>query len=169
MNNSILHFLSPVFIGIGATLTFDLWAFFLRSAFKITPSNFCLLGRWILYMPEGIFRHSTILSTPHKNGECTVGWISHYMTGIAFAVGFITIVGGDWLQHSTLLDALLFGIITVLAPFFIMQPAFGFGVAASRTANTAQTRVRSLMNHVVFGFGLYLFGLLMNWLMKVIA
>jgi hypothetical protein len=169
MNNSVLYFLSLVFIGIGATLTFDLWASFLKTAFKITPSNFCLLGRWILYMPEGTFRHATIVSTPQKNGECTVGWISHYMTGIVFAVVFIAFVGGEWLQHPTLMEALLFGIVTVLAPFFIMHPAFGFGVVASRTSNTAQTRVRSLMNHVVFGFGLYLFGWLVNWLMKLLA
>jgi hypothetical protein len=120
-------------------------------------------------MPEGIFRHATIVSTPQKHGECAVGWISHYLTGIAFAVGFIAFVGSDWLQYPTLLEALFFGIVTVLAPFFIMHPSFGFGVAASRISNTAQTRVRSLMNHVVFGFGLYLFGLLVNWLIQVLA
>ncbi len=169
MNDPILQFLSPVFIGIGATLTFDVWALFLKYGFKITPSNFCLLGRWILYMPEGIFRHATIVSTPQKNGECTVGWIAHYMTGVMFAVGFIAFTGNSWLQHPTLTPALLCGVVTVAAPFFIMQPAFGFGVAASKTSNTALARVRSLINHVVFGFGLYLFGLLMNWLMKVFA
>jgi hypothetical protein len=45
-----------------------------------------------------------------------------------------------------------------------MQPAFGFGVAASKTPNPAQARLRSLMNHAVFGFGLYLFGLAVSWL-----
>lgn len=169
MSNLILYFLSPVFIGIGATLTFDLWALFLKSVFKIVPSNFCLLGRWILYMPEGIFRHATILTTPQKNGECTVGWISHYMTGIVFAVGFIAFVGRDWLQHPNFMEALFFGIVTVLASFFLLHPAFGFGVAASRTSNAAQARVRSLTNHAVFGFGLYLFGLLVNSLIKVLA
>jgi hypothetical protein len=169
MNNPILQFLSPTFIGIGATLTFDLWALFLKYAFKITPSNFCLLGRWILYMPEGVFRHANIVSTPQKNRECTAGWIAHYMTGITFAIGFVSFAGSNWLQHPTLIPALLFGIVTVLAPFFIMHPSFGFGVAASTTSNAVSTRVRSSINHVVFGLGLYLFGLLMNWLMKVFA
>jgi hypothetical protein len=169
MNNPILQFLSPVIIGIGATLTFDLWALFLKYVFKITLSNFCLLGRWILYMPEGVFRHATIMSTPQKNEECTVGWIAHYMTGIVFAVGFVSFARSDWLQHPTLIPALLFGIVTVLAPFIIMYPAFGFGVAVSKTSNAVQTRLRSLINHGVFGLGLYLFGLLMNWLTKVFA
>lgn len=37
MNNSILYFLDSIFIGIGATLTFDLWVLFLKYTFKITP------------------------------------------------------------------------------------------------------------------------------------
>ena len=43
-------------MGLGATLTFDLWGLFLKQAFKITPSNICLVGRWLRYMPEGIFK-----------------------------------------------------------------------------------------------------------------
>jgi hypothetical protein len=160
MNNSVYYFLIPVFIGIGATLTFDLWALFLKYAFKVTPSNFCLVGRWLRYMPEGIFRHSNIGTAPQKSGECTVGWIAHYLTGIAFAVMFLAFVGGNWIQTPRIFPALIFGIITVSAPFFIMQPALGLGVAASKTLNPARARLRSLMNHVVFGFGLYIFGLL---------
>ncbi len=163
MNNSILHVLQPVFIGLGATLIFDLWGLFLKYTFKITPSNMCLVGRWILYMPEGVFRHSNINLTPQKNAECIVGWMAHYTTGILFAVTFLAFTGREgWIQHPALIPAILFGAVTVLAPFFIMQPSFGFGAAASKTANPAQARLRSLMNHVVFGAGLYLFGLLVS-------
>ncbi len=164
MNNSILYFLSPIFIGIGATLMFDLWGLFLKYAFKITPSNFCLVGRWVLYMPERIFRHSNIGSAPRKSAECTVGWITHYIIGIVFAAIFLAFTGMDWLQHPILIPALVFGVVTVCAPFFIMQPAFGLGVAASKTAKPLQARLRSLMNHAVFGLGLYIFGLLARWL-----
>lgn len=160
MNNSILYFLSPIFIGIGATLTFDLWGLFLNYAFKIASSNLCLVGRWVLYMPEGIFRHSNIGSTPRKGSECTVGWVTHYLTGIAFAFMFLVFVGNSWIQAPNIISALIFGVITVSAPFFIMQPAFGLGFAASKTPNPTQARLRSLINHIVFGFGLYIFGLL---------
>jgi hypothetical protein len=158
MNNSILYFLSPIFIGIGATLTFDLWGLILKYAFKIAPSNFCLVGRWILSILEGKFTHSNISSTPRKSMECTAGWITHYLTGIAFAVMFLVFVGKNWIQVPNVIPALIFGIITVSAPFFIMQPAFGMGIAAAKTAKPTQARLRSLMNHAVFGFGLYLFG-----------
>ena len=164
MNNLILYFFKSVLIGIGATLTFDLWGLFLKHAFGIVPSNFGLVGRWILYMPEGIFRHSNIGSMPHKSAEGMVGWITHYMIGIAFAIAFVAVAGNSWFQHPALIPAIIFGVLTVAAPFFIMQPSLGLGIAASKTPNPTQARIRSLMNHTAFGFGLYLFGLLMNLL-----
>ena len=169
MNNLALLFISAILIGLGATLTFDLWALFLKHAFKITPSNICLVGRWLRTMPEGIFRHSNILSAPRKSAECTVGWIAHYMIGITFTSVFVAFVGNNWLQHPTLIPAVVFGVVTVLAPFAIMQPALGLGFAASKMSNPRQARLRSLMNHTAFGVGLYLFALLVNWLLLVYA
>lgn len=167
MNDLALSLISAILIGLGATLTTDLWALFLKHAFKITSPNYCLVGRWIRTMPEGIFTHSNIASAPQKSAECTVGWIAHYMIGVTFAIGFVALVGNTWLQHPTLIPAIIFGVGTVLMPFFIMQPAFGLGFAASKTPNPTQARLRSLMNHVAFGAGLYLFALLVNWLIWV--
>jgi hypothetical protein len=167
VNNLALPLISAILIGLGATLTFDLWALFLKQAFKITPSNICLVGRWLLYMPEGTFKHSNIGSAPQKSAECTVGWIAHYMIGITFALAFVAFAGNNWLQHPTLIPAIFFGVVTVLAPFFIMQPLFGLGFAASKTSNPAQARLRSLMNHAAFGVGLYLFALLVKGLLQV--
>ena len=169
MNTLALSFISAVLMGLGATLTFDLWTLFLKHAFKITPSNICLVGRWLRCMPAGIFKHSNIGSTPPKSAECTVGWIAHYLIGITFASAFVAIVGNSWLQHPTPLPAIVFGIATVLAPLFIMQPALGFGFAASKTSHPAQARLRSLLNHTAFGVGLYLFGWMVNGLLWVFA
>src|SRR5689334_6394829 len=147
MSNPVLYCLTPIFIGAGATLTIDLWALFLKHAFRIAPSNFCLVGRWLLYMPEGIFRHANIGAAQKKSAECAVGWTAHYLIGITFAVIFIAFTGKDWLQQPTLIPAIIFGIVTVSAPFFIMQPAFGFGIASSNSSNPNQGRMRSLINH----------------------
>jgi hypothetical protein len=61
----------------------------------------------------------------------------------------------DWLLRPTVLPALLFGIGTVLVPFFVMHPSFGLGLAAAKTPNPLQARLRSLMAHTAFGVGLY--------------
>lgn len=169
MNNPDFPFMPVIFIGMGATLTFDLWAQFLKYVFKITPSNVCLVGRWLRYMPEGIFTHSNIASSARKSAECPLGWIAHYLIGITFAVAFVVFAGNNWLQHPTLMPAIIFGVVTVVAPFFIMQPSFGFGFAASKMPGPGPARLRSLMNHTAFGVGLYLFAVLFNWLLRAYA
>jgi hypothetical protein len=169
MYTLVLSFISASLMGLGATLTFDLWGLFLKYTFKITPSNICLVGRWLRYMPVGTFRHSNIGSMLPKSAECTIGWITHYTIGVTFASVFVTVAGPDWLQHPTLMPAIGFGVVTVLAPFFIMQPALGLGFAASKTPNPMQARLRSLMNHAAFGVGLYLFAVLANGLRWVFA
>jgi hypothetical protein len=88
--------------------------------------------------------------------------MAHYTIGITFSIVFVAIVGNNWFQQPTLIPAMLFGVVTVFAPFFIMQPSFGLGFAAAKTANPAQARFRSLMNHTAFGVGLYVFGLLVS-------
>jgi hypothetical protein len=156
--------MGTILIGLGATLTTDLWALFLKQAFKIPSPNYCLVGRWLRYMPEGTFTHSNIASAPGKSAECTAGWIAHYLIGVMFAILFIVFAKHTWLQSPTLIPAIAFGMGTVLLPFFIMQPAFGIGWAASKTPNPAQARLRSVMSHTAFGVGLYLFALLVSWL-----
>lgn len=169
MNALALPLVTTILMGLGATLTFDLWGLFLNRAFGIAPANICLVGRWFSYMPDRTFTHINIASAPRKRAECTVGWIAHYLIGVSLAGVFVILAGDKWLLHPTLMPAVVFGVGTVLAPFLIMQPAFGFGLAASKTLNPAQARVRSLMNHLAFGIGLYLFALLVNWCWPVFA
>jgi len=169
MNDLVFSLIGAIIMGLGATVTFDGWAWLLKKAFQIPPSNICLVGRWLGYMPVGTFRHANIGSTPPRQGECRLGWIAHYSIGITFAMAFVALVGSSWLRHPTLVPALLFGIVTVLAPLFIMQPLMGYGIAASRAPDPLQARLRSLMNHTAFGVGLYFFGWLANGLLHIIA
>jgi len=133
----------------------DLWALLVKRVFSITLPNYCLVGRWFCHMPQGTFTHANIAYAAQKPFECAVGWISHYAIGAIYALMLVTLVSGTWLARPTLLPALLFGIGTVLVPFLIMHPSFGLGVAASRTPNPTQARLRSLMAHTTFGVGLY--------------
>jgi cytochrome b561 len=156
-------------IGIGATLVMDLWNLFLKRAFSIPSLNYCLLGRWVRHMPRGTLRHANITAAPQKPLECTVGWIVHYSTGVAFAIMFVVIASGDWLVRPTVLPALLFGIGTVVFPFFIMQPSFGLGVAASKAPKPTQARLKSLATHSVFGLGLYVCALGVSYVLRLRA
>lgn len=147
--------IGAIFVGIGATLIMDIWAVFLRRVLTISSLDFCLVGRWFCYMPSGVFRHQKIAAAQKKSFECAVGWIAHYLIGIAFAMILVALTMGSWLHQPSLLQALLIGWITLAIPFFIMQPALGFGIAAANTPNPAQARFKSALTHSVFGVGLY--------------
>ena len=148
--------LGSMVVGIGATVTMDLWNLFLKRAFGIPSLNFCLLGRWLRHMPGGTFRHASINAAPERPFECALGWTAHYTIGIVFGVVFVALSSGTWLARPTLLPALLYGIATVVFPLFILQPSLGFGIGASKTPKPAQARLKSLVTHTVFGAGLYL-------------
>jgi hypothetical protein len=163
------NILRAIAIGIGATLIMDLWNLFLLRTFSIPSLNYCLLGRWLRHMPAGTFRHTSITAAPQKRFECTVGWIAHYSIGVVFALVFVVLVSEDWLAGPTLLLPLVYGIGTVVFPFFILQPLLGFGIAASRTPKPAQARVKSLVTHTVFGVGLYLCALGVSYVLRVHA
>ena len=156
-------------IGVGATLLMDFWNLFLKRAFSIPSLNYCLLGRWVRHLTEGTVRHASINAAQPKPLECTVGWISHYTIGVAFALAFVVLVSSEWLARPTLLPALLYGVGTVVFPFFIMQPSFGLGVAASRTPRPGQARLKSLMTHTVFGIGLYVCALGLSYVLPARA
>jgi hypothetical protein len=156
------HLVGAVLIGLGATLAIDLWGLLLKRGFGIVSLNYCLLGRWLLHMPEGTLVHPSIAAAPPRPYECPVGWSAHYLVGTGLALAFVLIASTGWLERPTLLPALAFGVVTVAMPWLVMQPSFGLGIAASRTLNPIQARLKSLMTHTIFGLGLYLWALLLS-------
>lgn len=155
---------TALFIGTGATLAMDLWTVARRRLFGTPLANYGLVGRWFAHMALGRFRHERIAAAPPVLGEQVIGWTAHYLIGIALAGLLLAICGLAWARQPTLGPALAFGIATVAAPFLLMQPGMGAGIAASRTPRPNAARVQSLVTHAVFGIGLYAAGLVLNFL-----
>jgi hypothetical protein len=147
--------LAAIAIGVGASVLMDAWNLFLKRAVGIPSLNYCLLGRWLLHMPEGTFVHSSIAAALPRRRECAAGWVAHYTIGVVLAAVFLALAPSDWLERPTILHALLYGIGTVVFPLFILQPSLGLGIASSRTPRPAQARLKSFVTHTVFGVGLY--------------
>lgn len=137
----------------------DIWGFVL-SLFKIKSLDYRYVGRWIAHFPKGKFVHNNILTSAPVSGESVMGWTAHYLIGVTFAFLLILFFGKEWLEKPVLYPALIIGIITVCAPLFMMQPAFGFGIASSKLPEPNIRRLKSLSTHVVYGIGLYLTALL---------
>ena len=150
--------------GLGATLLTDVWALFQKRILKIPGLNYALVGRWVLWMADGRFCHQTIFSSAARKGETITGWLIHYLSGALLAFIPLAMASESWLQQPKISVALASGIISLAAPFLLMQPALGFGIAASKTPNPPRARLLSLATHLVFGCGLYLTMYLLNCL-----
>ncbi|RED17234.1 DUF2938 domain-containing protein [Parasphingopyxis lamellibrachiae] len=142
-------------VGMGATLLMDLWTVIRRFVFAIPLLDYGLVGRWLGHIVRGRFRHDAIGAANPIPCERVIGWMFHYLTGMVFAAILLFAWGPDWGRNPTIGPALVVGIGTVAAPFLIMQPAMGSGIAASRTPRPAIARVHSVIAHMVFGLGLY--------------
>jgi hypothetical protein len=147
--------ISTVITGVSATLVVDVWGLARKLLLGVPLPDYAPVGRWFAHMTHGKFRHQAIAAVPPVRGELLLGWIVHYLTGITFAAILLGVRGSAWLQAPTLGPALLVGLGTVAAPFLLMQPAMGAGIAASRTPRPAAARLQSLITHAVFGMGLY--------------
>lgn len=157
--------LATVLIGVGATAFADLWSLLRRSLFGVPLPNFGLVGRWIGWMPRGRFVHASIAAAPAIPAERATGWTAHYLIGISFAALLPLYWGTDWLVAPRPGPALAVGVATVLAPYLLLQPGMGAGIAASKTPRPWTARMHSLVMHAVFGLGLYLAALLVSRLL----
>jgi hypothetical protein len=155
MNEKVEFVLRTVLIGAGATLVMDGWALVLRR-FGMPSLNFALLGRWLGQLPRGTWVHESIAREAPVRGERLIGWSAHYAIGMTFAALLLSTFGLKWARSPSVLPALVIGIVTVVAPLLILQPALGAGIASSKTAHPILNSMKSLLTHTVYGLGLYL-------------
>ena len=155
MENVMEFAARSVLVGAGATVTMDVWAAILRR-FGIPSLDFAWLGRWLGHLLQGRYSHASIASAAPIRAERAIGWFAHYTIGISFAALLLATFGLQWGRSPTLLPALFVGAITVLAPWLILQPALGAGIASSKTTRPFFNSMKSLVTHIVFGVGLFL-------------
>lgn len=155
------HLLKIIVIGIGSTFIVDIWIWVL-GLLKIKSLDYRFVGRWIGNFPKGKFYHNNIMNAERVNGELFIGWTAHYLIGISFSFLPFMFYGKEWLENPGLITAVLFGIITLAAPFFIMQPALGFGIASSNLPEPKLRIFKSFLTHLIYGLGLYVTALLVS-------
>lgn len=151
--------LRAVLIGVGGTLSMDLWALVLRQ-FGIPSLNFAFLGRWIGHLHEGQLVHEKIALAPPVRAERLIGWLAHYSIGVSFSTLLLFVFGLGWARSPSLLPALFIGVVTVAAPLLVLQPALGAGIASRKTPNPLFNTMKSLLTHTVYGTGMYLTALI---------
>ena len=158
-------FAQVVLIGVGATITLDIWLITLNRL-GVPTLNFAFIGRWVGHLARGRFAHQAIAKARPIRAEVPLGWAIHYAAGIGFAGLLVGIQGLEWLRQPTLFPAVAVGIGTAVIPLFLMQPAMGAGFAGSKTPAPLKNCIRSVANHAVFGAGLFLAADLVRWALR---
>lgn len=153
-----LYLTESIQLGLLATLWMDILSFCTSRLSAIPFPNYPMVGRWFGYIGRGTILQRHTPSAEAIKSEKVIGWLAHYTVGIGFSLVFMALNGDTWLTTPTLLPALVMGMVTVVLPYFIMQPCMGLGIAAAKTPNPAKARMLSLYNHTLYGIGLYLAG-----------
>jgi hypothetical protein len=146
-----------ILMGLFATIIMDSLAKFLARKKIIypfiTPEA---LGRWFFYIFRGKFSHQDINKTPALQNEKAGYFISHYLIGVALAGFYLLLELKVPLIRGQILMPVIFGIVTVLLPWFWLLPGTGLGIMASKSSNRSLILRTNLINHTNFGVGLLL-------------
>src|SRR5690606_2752320 len=113
-----------VLVGTGAPALMDpsLW---LLSRLRVPTTGFAMVGRWVGDATRGEVAQAAFSKAAPIPFGLGLGWVTHYLIGIAYAMLLASLQGVAWLEEPTALPALVFGVLTVAAPWFVMQPAMG--------------------------------------------
>jgi hypothetical protein len=114
------------------------------------------VGRWFLYMFKGKFIHKDINKAPTLNDERLWSFVSHYLIGIVLAGIYLILELQVPIIRDQIWMTLIFGITTVILPWFWLFPSTGLGFVASKSPNKSLIIRTSLVNHTNFGFGLFI-------------
>ena len=146
-----------ILMGIFATYFMDFLAGFLNK--KKLIHSFIepeAIGRWFLSMFRGKFIHKDIYKTPAFNNEKLWCFISHYLIGIVLAGIYLFLELKEPAIRDQMWVSLIFGITTVIFPWFWMFPGIGLGFLASKSPNQSRIIRTNLVNHTNYGLGLFI-------------
>jgi hypothetical protein len=142
-------------IGLGGTVAMDIWAVVLWKLFGQGAPNWAPVGRWTWHLQSGTVFHEKIAEAAPYANEQTLGWIVHYAVGIVYGIALALFMGAGWLAAPSFLPAFVWGIVTVSAGWFLLQPGLGLGWAASRAPNPTKARAMNLVAHTIFALGMW--------------
>ncbi len=112
-------------------------------------------------MFHGHFLHENILESSPARNEARVGLICHYITGgsVALLYPAYFLVFNLPLPEDHLIPGLVFGLATVLLPWLVLYPPFGWGFFGVRAPVKSRPLIAPTIEHVLYGLGI---GIVLN-------
>ena len=88
------------------------------------------------------------------NNELMIGWIFHYFIGVVYSFGFFILMEYYNVFEATLIDGLIFGLVTLVIPWFFMLPVLGKGFLAMKTPRPLFISSLSVWSHLASGIAI---------------
>ena len=147
------HFIfDPIIAGIVCCIAMDIWQRILFLTFNIPPTNWSITGRWFMMLisKKIIFNQNLDHENPVRY-ELQIGWAFHYWVAIIYGFVYYFLLAVFDILDTSILSGLIFGLISVIVPWFFYLPVTGKGFMGNKTPNPALTILLSTSSHVVVG------------------
>ena len=140
-----------VIIGIVSCLAMDMWQRLLKLLYDINPSDWGVVGRWfVLVVFRGKIYNPTIdEEVPIKN-ELMIGWIVHYSVAILYSIFFYILLEYG-ICTASLINGIIFGLISVVVPWFFFMPVLGKGFLGMKTPSPLMACSLAVGSHIAIG------------------
>lgn len=142
--------------GVLGTLAMDLLNNLVaRSAPALfSKIDVAMIGRMAAGWARGRYRYRHPDEMAQVSNEFVWGYLAHYTIGLGLAVPFVLGwelgIGGPPSPAA----AVLYGVATSVASFFIVYPSIGLGVFGRRSPDRFRAFLSPLVNHLFYGVGL---------------
>ena len=140
-----------VIIGIASCVMMDVWQRLLKLLYSINPSDWSVVGRWfVLVVSERQIYNPTIdQAAPIKN-ELIIGWIVHYSVAILYSIFFFILLKYG-ICSASLINGIIFGLISVVVPWFFFMPVLGKGFLGMKTPSPLMACCLAVGSHIAIG------------------
>jgi len=146
--------LAGVIVGVFGTLAMDLLNYLFARTGIILRIDVGMIGRMSAGWVHGRFVYEHPSQMEEVREEKLRGYLAHHTIGVALALPFI--LGWDLLVGGLAppLWAVVYGIMTTAASYFLVFPSMGFGIFGRRSPEGLRAPLSSLANHLFYGVGL---------------
>ena len=140
-----------VIIGIASCVVMDVWQRLLKLLYSINPSDWSVVGRWfVLVVSERQIYNPTIDQVAPIKNELMIGWIVHYSVAILYSIFFYILLEYG-ICTASLINGIIFGLISVVVPWFFFMPVLGKGFLGMKTPSPLMACSLAVGSHIAIG------------------
>jgi len=140
--------------GVLGTLAMDSLNYLFARAGTLLRIDMDMIGRMAVGWAHGRFYYEHPGEMEKVANEKLYGYVTHYTIGVGLAVPYV--LGWDLLIGGPASPAwaLVYGVATTAASFFLVYPSMGLGLYGRRSPEGIRAPLSSLANHLFYGVGI---------------